>query len=282
MARSIPPSIADVVEQLELEGAPVVTVSLLQSLLADAGKNLDDASKVAYELKRAGWLGSLHTRGAWEFLPGSRAGAYSSGDRFIEFRAQLTVDPEWPGVLAMESAASALGLAQRIPEKEVVALPPGTTLPKALTSGWRSVAVPLPDVAVQRGAARGMASSRPGGTDLPTWTMEGLIAGIAIRPTSYRDVPGLAQWLAEAVVTVDVDRLKEVLIGAAAPVTARQRAAFLLGAGGNDEACEELVQWVRPRSVAWFGSRRNDGVFEPRSQVNDTVLHRYLDLGGGA
>ncbi len=78
---------------------------------------------VAYELQRRGWLGQLRTRNVWEFLPGARAGAYGAGDRYIELRAQLAYDPDAPFVLAMESAAVLLGLAQRLPASEVVACP---------------------------------------------------------------------------------------------------------------------------------------------------------------
>jgi hypothetical protein len=63
--------------------------------------------------RRDGRLGRLRTRHAWEFLFGARGGAYGSSDRFIEF-AQRAVDPNWCGALAMESAASAVALAQRV------------------------------------------------------------------------------------------------------------------------------------------------------------------------
>ncbi len=100
-------------------------------------------------------------------LPAARGGAYGSGDRFIEFRAQRAVDPEWGGVLAMESAASVLGLAQRIPEQEVVALPPGEPFPKALAGQWRYVRSQLPAAAI---------TTVDG---LPSWNLEGLLVGIA-------------------------------------------------------------------------------------------------------
>lgn len=52
--------------------------------LKDSGKAV---RRLVYELRRKGWLGHLRTRNAWEFLPGVRGGAYTSGDRLIEFRA---------------------------------------------------------------------------------------------------------------------------------------------------------------------------------------------------
>ncbi|MDR0592060.1 MAG: hypothetical protein LBG60_02135 [Bifidobacteriaceae bacterium] len=44
----------------------------------------------------------------------------------------------------MESAATVLGLAQHLPEREVVALPPGDRPPRAM-SEWRTVGIGLPD-----------------------------------------------------------------------------------------------------------------------------------------
>jgi hypothetical protein len=94
-ARTISKSVAAVVvEQLELEGDLLVTTARLAHVLRSVGDQPDDASRIAYELQRAGWLGQLRTRQAREFIPGARRGAYGSGDRFIEFRAQPYVLPD--------------------------------------------------------------------------------------------------------------------------------------------------------------------------------------------
>lgn len=167
VARSIPKSLAPIVEQLELDGDVVVTVDRISGVLHEIGRE-NDARQVAYDLQRAGWLGSLRTRGAWEFYPGARGGAYPSGDRFIEFRAQKELDHSWPGVLAMESAASLLGYAQRLPEHEVVSLPSGVTPPKALAGEWRVVSIVMPP------------EGRTIVDGLATWNLEGLIVGIEI------------------------------------------------------------------------------------------------------
>jgi AbiEi antitoxin C-terminal domain len=112
----------------------------------------------------------------------------------------------------MESAASLLGLAQRIPEQEVVALPAAEPFPKALAGQWRHVRIALPE----RGATvvEGLSS----------WNLEGLLVGIAARPSSYRDVAGLGQWLADAGRGADV----EALIALLAPMGAAtsQRVAY--------------------------------------------------------
>lgn len=267
MVRAIPTSVAPVIEQLELDGDVIVTVARLAEVVRETSGG-DEPRQLAYELQRAGWLGSLRTRGAWEFLPAARGGAMSSGDRFLEFRAQLAVDDSWPGVLAMESAAALLGLAQRVPGREVVSLPSGVEPPKAFAGAWRVVTITLP------------ADGRTAIERLPTWNLEGLIVGIATRPAGYRDLPGLGQWLSDAASKVDVDVLARLLT--ALPATASQRAAYLLTAGGNLDASAAILARFRPRGVAWFGPRQAGGRFDPAAQVSDTALHRYLAVGTGA
>lgn len=267
MARAIPTSMAPVIAQLELDGDLVVSADQLAEVLRATGRG-DDPRQLAYELQRAGWLGSLRTRGAWEFLPAARGGAYGSGDRLIEFRAQHAVDASWPGALAMESAASVLGLAQRVPEREVVALPHGVELPKALAGDWRVVTLVLPE--------EGIATV----DRLPTWNLEGLLVGIAVRPSAYRDMPGLGQWLPEVAGRVDTDvivRLLDTL-----PSSAKQRAAYLLAVSGNSEAGTEVIGRFPPRGVAWLGPRQAGGVFDAATQVSDTSLYRFLTVGTGA
>ncbi len=267
MARAIQRSKAVAVEQLELEGALVVTITDLAEILRREHIT-ESARNVAYHLQREGWLGPLRTRHAWEFLPGARAGAIGSGDRFIEFRAKLAVDPTWSGVLAMESAATLHLLAQRIPESEVVALPEGVLFPKAFVGDWRYVHLDLGPAATE--SING----------LPTWTTEALLAGIAARPASYQDIPGLVQWLPEAVTRVSVEKLIDLLT----PMNSasRQRLAYLLSAGGSTAKCEAILEKFPPVQPTWIGPRIKGGRFDPVSMVNDTLLHQFSTSGTGA
>lgn len=267
MARTISRSQADLIEELELDGAVVVTVERIATLVAQLGWKTDPR-QAAYELQRAGWLGKLRTQHVWEFLPASRGGAYGAGDRFIEFRAQKALDPDWPGLLAMESAASVLGLAQRVPEKEVVALPKDQRFPKALDGQWRCVRLALPDVATT------------GVNGLPSWTLEGLLVGVAARPSGYADTPGLAQWVSDDRYQPDIDTIIRLLEPFASPV--RQRAAYLLGCSGNSEAQQTVIAAYPPTETAWLGPRQSGGRYDPASKVSDTLLHPYLDGGSGA
>lgn len=267
VARTIPPSLAYVVEQLELDGALIVTVADL-ARLSGPGTSDEAARQVAYELQRAGWLGRLRTRNAWEFLPGARGGPIGSEDRFLEFRARLATDPGWPGVLAMESAATLHGLAQRLPAQEVVALPKDTPLPKAFAGDWRCVSVDLD----------------PEGTTringLPTWTLDALLVGVAARPSGYRDVAGMGQWLELGAHRADVADVISLLKSQGAAT--RQRAAYLFLATAFNEKADAVLRAFPPRQPVWFGPRTAGGHYDGTCMVNDTLLREYLSIGVGA
>ncbi|WP_372734323.1 type IV toxin-antitoxin system AbiEi family antitoxin [Nocardioides sp.] len=258
------------VEHLELEGDLVVTLESLRAALAAAGDHdtsEDRARAVAYQLQRAGWLGTLRSRNAWEFQPGSRGGPYGSGDRFVEFRAYAATHPSWSGVLAMESAASLHGLAQRFPEREVVALPKGAPAPKPFRQEWRVVTSGL-----QAGASSVI-------NDLRVWTVEALLVGIGERPSNYRDTAGLAQWLPEAASRADIAVVRNLL--ETLPASARQRTAYLFAAVDDHDSRDQLLDHTRPPHVVWFGSRTRSGTYDAATGVHDTVLRPYLSGGTG-
>jgi len=268
--RALPRRVAGIVEHLELDQPRVVTMPELAQIAVDVGActMTNDASKLVYWLQDLGWLGSLRTKGAWEFIPGARAGAYGSGDRFIEFRAQRAVNLGWPGILAMESAAGLLGLSQRLPDCEVIALPSQVALPKAL-SEWRRVTVELPESAYME---------RDG---LVYWTATGLIAGIAIRPSGYKDLAGLAQWLPEVAAQLNPEALIKALESAAP--TALRRAAYLARLAGVDEIVATLLGGCSSAGTVWFGPTRLAGAHHDLvTGVSDGDLAPYLTGGYGS
>ncbi|MEA4944289.1 MAG: hypothetical protein VB080_07610, partial [Propionicimonas sp.] len=59
--------VADIIEQFELDGDTIVTVDRLASVMDEVGAT-GSPRMLAYELQRGGWLGTLRSRGAWEFL----------------------------------------------------------------------------------------------------------------------------------------------------------------------------------------------------------------------
>lgn len=272
MGRVISSGLADVVEQLELDGELVVTITSLRAAMEAAGRRETSDTQVrstAYRLQRAGWLATLRPRGAWEFLPAARAGRFRAGDRHMELRAYAATHPGWPGVLAMDSAATLHGLAQRFPSREVIALPRATAPPKAFARQWRIITTALP-----------AATSTTMVNGLAVWTLEALLVGIAERPTNYGDPAGLAQWLPEAAARADVTLLLTLLAGLPGPV--RQRAAYLVGAVGDGEGRDRILGPLARRSVVWFGPRGRGGTFDAATSVNDTLLRPHLTEGVGA
>jgi hypothetical protein len=255
--RSIPSRLASLVEDLELEQPKVVTVKQLDALAGRHRLSLT-GNQVGYELRRLGWLLNLRTKGAWEFAPAARAGAFGGGDRHVELRAVLGIDRNFPGVLAMESAAVALGLGARVPQKEVLTLPPGRRLPKSLDD-WRVV----------RLAFGGHASEIING--LPTWRVESLLCGMAARPDGFQDWPNVGGWLGSAVSRSDMSVVRQLLDGHAMAVW--RRTAYLMAFGGNGAAGDTLMEAApEGKGPIHFGPRNRPSVFDAHFGVVDSVL----------
>lgn len=257
VSRPIPSRLAPILEALELDQPRVVTSEGLARLASTQGIDIDGL-QLAYELRRLGWLIGLRTKGAWEFAPGARAGRYGAGDRHIELRAALAVDPEFPGALAMESAAVALGLAGRVPDREVLWVPPGRRVPKSF-GDWRVLRL-----AVRTDGIETL-------DDVPTWRVETLLLGMALRPEGFHDWPNVGEWLDRAVSQVDGDSITRALTDA--PRSAWQRASYLLAMGGNEPAGFEVIEQAPPgRGPAYLGPRQREGRFDRRFEIVDSVL----------
>lgn len=269
MARSLPARLASIVEELELEQPRVVTLAEITDIADRTGTDHTPAGarEIAYELQRRGWLGRLRTMNAWEFIPGARAGAHGSGDRLIELRAQLAIKPQMIIALAMESAAVLHRLAQRAPDQEVVWLPAHHERPKAL-SRFRIVHVDLPTEALDQV------------DQLPLWSVEALLVGIAARPSSYRDLAGLAQWLPDSGPRIDYERLLKCL--SAANASTRQRTIYLLQLAERPDMAENLARRFPPTVPVWFGATRCGGRQDRLSRVLDAELAPLMSGGTGA
>jgi len=131
MARSIAPSIAPLIEALELDAPTVVTTIELSRMVGELG--LTTPPRVAIQrLAAQGWLLPSGVQGAWEWAPGAHAGPYGHGDPFITLRAQLAVRPDLQAAVGLESAAWLHGAADRAPEQHRVVVRPGERTPAAL------------------------------------------------------------------------------------------------------------------------------------------------------
>ena len=256
-ARSVPSSLAPVIEELELRQPKLVTKGYLADIITDRGLSLrpDD---VTHRLQQQGWLLSLKTKDAWEFAPASRAGRIDSGDPLIELRATIHHRPELPVAVAYESAAWLHGFARRPPEKEVIAIPVDINPPPAL-KGFR--------------ITRMWGQIDPVHIDqLPIWSIETLIVLMGERPMAYRAWPTVMEWLGETTSRVDYDLILKELSGRRLPTWART--GFILEAGGRDDLGEQIHQEIQPsrKGPFYLGPRNSPGRFDKRWDVRDSLL----------
>lgn len=269
--RSVPPSVAGILAELELLAPTVVDRNTIVAAMAAAGdSDVAAVDEVIARLRRGGWLLPLRTRGVWEFAPAARSGAFTSGDPLLELRAALAVRPEMVVCVSMESAAFRHGLTQHPPAREVLVVGDHVVVSGALKA-YRLVQLTLPEEA-----------SAPF-EGIPMHTVAGLLAAMAIKPGGYRDWANVSTWLPDAAAQVssrddaqDTDRVVGGLarLLADGPVAAWARAAYLLRAGGQEQAAGQLLSLApqRPSGPVYLGPRGRRGRYDAPTGVYDALL----------
>lgn len=253
MTRSIPPSLAPVVEALELDQPLVVTNSRIADIVLETSIETPPAV-VIQRLQERGWLAKTGVRGAWEFIPGSHAGPYSHGDPFLVLRAQLAVTPDLPVQVALGSALWLHELTDRPPDQHELSIPSNHAVPVALKTAFRVVRFEsrLPAVVKNR---------------LPVHTPATLLIHLADAPSDVRSWSDVLEVLPTLVAMIDQgDFTREAR---ARPHATRVRLAYLL-----ETLAPHLVRAldVRAGSKVWFGPRRSLRRHNARWNVADTVL----------
>ena len=243
MTRTLSRGLAPVVERLELERPRLVTLRDIEAICSDEGLGTEPRV-VASRLKKAGWLLSTGRRGAWEFAPAELAGPYSSCDPLLPVKALSAVNSNSSPLLRGQTAAWALGLADRVPSTVEVVLPE-----KARGAIPASVSACVYQTNLEPVRAKGALSLAP----------EAIIVQMADRPSSVRSWEGAAEWLpdvmSEAVAGAILDELK------GKSVATGQRVGYLMQ-GVRADIADEVLKVVRPKSVAWFGrgkAKRTNG-----------------------
>jgi len=261
-ARSVPSSLAPIIEELELRQPKLVTKAYLESLIAERNLKLRP-EEVSHRLQKQGWLLSLKTKDAWEFAPASRAGKIGSGDPFIELRATLYHRPDLPAAIAYDSAAWLHGFARRPPDKDVLSIPSHIVPPPALR-GFRITHLQGQIDPVQI-------------DELPIWSVETLIVLMGERPMSYRAWPTVMEWLREATSRVDYDLILKELSGRGLATWART--GYILEAGGRKDLGEKIHQQLDPsrKGPFYLGPRNSPGKVDKRWDVRDSILI-YRDI----
>ena len=253
--RSLPSSLAPVVEELELRQPAVVTRRLLGEIASRTGARLD-ADTLAERLVRLGWLLPLRKRDAWEFAPAARAGPYRSGDPWIELRALLEHDHEAPVAVAFESAVWELGHSSHQPTEPVLAhrrkwRPPRALDARAVTFDWR-----LPTRSLR---------------GLPVWTEATIVVAAAHRPSAQGNWANADDWLPN---TFRAAVLDDVITEARdRRVSTLARLGYLAEWAGSEDIAEQVEALLPARPpVTFLGPRDRRDRWSRRWRVYDAIL----------
>jgi hypothetical protein len=250
VTRSIPPSLAPVLERLELEDARLVTTQTLAELLRDAGVRTAPRT-VAKRLRDRGWLLATDQRGVWEFAPAALAGAYSRTGPTRLLQAVLA-RRDVRCALTFQAAAWSLGLASRVPS--ILEVAAATRRDADLLPTGLDVSVFVPHVAPQ--VAKGV----------PTMGPASVLVHMASAPNRVRSWTSAVEWLPDLAAECARDEVLGELEGR--PATVRARAGYLVQALRPDIA----DRLERPVHKTWFGPRGKLKRHDSRWLVADTAL----------
>ena len=250
MTRTIPSSLAPVLEQLELYQADLVTTARLDELVRTAGIRTATRT-VATRLRERGWLLPTGQRGVWEFAPAAVAGAYSRGGHTRLLRSVLVRSDIACG-LTFQAAAWALDLADRAPSRIEVAAASARDarrLPQAL-----DVSVFAPKLKYL--AAKGVPVLHP----------TSLLVHMAASPGRVRSWSSALEWFPDVTAEVAVKDVLAELDGR--PATVSARLGYLLQ-GLRPDIADQLTV---PSTKTWFGPRRKVVRHDSAWQIADTLL----------
>ena len=253
--RSVPKSLARVVEELELRQPAVVTRALLREIASNAHLGLTEDT-VAERLVRYGWLLPLRRRDDWEFAPAARAGRYPAGDPWIELRALLEHESDAPVAVAFESAIWELGHSTHQPTRPVLAhrgrwRPPQSLGARTATFEWH-----LPTRSLR---------------GLPIWGESTIVVAAAERPAAQGDWGNSDEWLPETFRSVTPN---DVLIEARdRNVSTLARLGYLAEWSGRDDVADEIEALLPGRlPVTFLGPRDRRDRWSRRWRVYDSIL----------
>jgi AbiEi antitoxin C-terminal domain len=254
--RRAPTGIAGLLQELELRQPTVVTTQLLTEVISESGSHLS-VEAAAERLVREGWLSPVRTRGSWEFVPASRAGAYPSGDPWIELRALLARKPESPVAIAFASAVWEHGYSTHQPTRQTFAHAPGWRPPRALSEA-RAVSYEWRLPPWQK-------------NHLPVWHAATLAVAVAHRPACQDDWGNAEEWLPEVLRAISAsDVLVEVRDRGAATIA---RLGHLAEWSGRNDIVEALRPLLPERlSVSYLGPREPRGRWVGRWRLYDSLL----------
>lgn len=253
MARTISNTMSEILQELELENETYITIQRIREL-ADRYSIGSSPSLIAYRLKQAGWLIPTSQRGVWEFAPASYAGAYSQNDPLTGIKAFVISNPEIRCYLCMQSAAWALGIADRVPARTEVAFPvmPKKHIPKQIKSYHYT-----PNIKTV--IKKGFSCLAP----------ESILVHMTSKPSDVRSWEGALEWLADLVYDLNTENLLLELEGK--PNAVKQRTGYLLQ-NMYPEAADAIMSITELQSKVRFGPRKKALRNDEAWMISDTIL----------
>ncbi|HEY8788943.1 MAG TPA: type IV toxin-antitoxin system AbiEi family antitoxin [Actinopolymorphaceae bacterium] len=255
-ARTLPRGLAAIVEALELDQAHLVTSTTLEEIRQRAG--VATPSKVlAARLRERGWLLATAQRGVYEFAPGAHAGGLSRGDLTLPLQAVLRARPGLAVGLALQSAAWALGAADRAPARLEIAASDAIvarSLSKSL-AGLARVVVFAPHLPWEH--HRGV----------PVMCADSVLVHMAAQPVIVRSWSSAVEWLPDLAADASGGGLLAELAGR--PHSVGARLEYLLSGLRPDLA---TVLGLPTRGKVYFGPRGQLVRHDSQRQIADTLL----------
>ncbi|MEC4273526.1 type IV toxin-antitoxin system AbiEi family antitoxin [Adlercreutzia sp. R25] len=253
MHRTIPESLSPILEDLELDRPQLVSLADLRAM-CERHRIGTDPRVVASRLKQKGWLIATPQRGVWEFAPAELAGSYSSADPLLALKAFNVAHPECRNALRGQSAAWALGLADRAPSMISVAFEeqPKVKVPSELATATFSAQAPVR-------SAKGVSALGPAS----------IVAQMAERPSSVRSWQSVVEWLPDVAFEIDGSELLKELEGR--PNSVAQRTGYLLQ-GMRPDLAAAVAGAHAAQAVAKMGTSEAPIRYDQNWMVSDALL----------
>ncbi|MBX3031721.1 MAG: type IV toxin-antitoxin system AbiEi family antitoxin domain-containing protein [Chloroflexi bacterium] len=227
--RRISRGTADIVAELELRNADVVTFAELEGI-AGLEPGSPQTSKVIHRLVADRWLVPLPVRGTYEFIPGRAAGPFSREDVLDPLRGLLKRRPDARVQVVLDGAAYLRGFNDRPPVTYDILVPREQPVSAALRRIYRMHRV-APDRLSGAAQLDGLAVS----------TADRLLVDVALWP----DVLGTAlrhrdHWLSRALAAADPDVVAALLRAIGSPTVAA-RAGYLADRFGRGDIADAIA-----------------------------------------
>lgn len=254
MTRTISKSMAGILEDLELDNKTFVTLDELEELARKHDVHTEPAM-IASRLKKSGWLLPTKQRGVWEFASAAMAGPYSKNDPLMEIKAFQLLNPKQKSFLCLQTAAWALGLADRVPAHKELAFYqiPRKQIPDVITTYKYNPATDLRE-------AHGVLCLAP----------ESILVHIATKPEIVKSWESVMEWLPDVVYESESSTILFEISEKNDSV--KRRTGYFLQ-GMYPDASDAIYKSIpKPTSKIRFGARNQSIRNDEKWKISDTVL----------